>query len=202
MGERTPLDDVELRLLGYLREQIREHGRTPPFATMAEAMGWDGVQSAFYRVGRMVEKGHLKKLGGHRGLEVVGEGKGFSLPVLGPVAAGAPLGVCDPDGDERFNFDERFGDVDNFMLKVRGESMVDAAILPGDYVVIRKRPEGKTGEEVVCAIDGEMTLKVYREIRDTKWLLPRNSKMNGIKIDSLKDTRVIGVLVGVVRFKR
>ncbi len=47
-----------------------------------------------------------------------------------------------------------------------------------------------------------MTLKVYREIRDTKWLLPRNSKMNGIKIDSLKDTRVIGVLVGVVRCKR
>lgn len=201
MGERPPVSEVEAKLLNYLRAQSRKHGRTPRYEVIAKAMGWASIRAVGYRVDALEEKGYLRRLGGHRGLEVIGETRGFSLPILGLVAAGVPLAVGDA-GAERFDFEERFGGDDRFMLKVRGNSMIEACIAPGDLIVIQRHPEAEHGDEVVVKIDGELTLKVYHETRNVKWLLPRNKDMPSIRLDELKENQILGVLVGVVRFKR
>lgn len=119
------------------------------------------------------------------------------LPFYGPVAAGGPIQAGDTN--ERLEVDQMFAGPNRFVLKVRGESMIDSHIQEGDYVVIQQQETAANGERVVAMVDNEMTLKRFYKEKDHIRLQPENDKMAPIIVDPTRDTRVLGVLVGVLR---
>lgn len=133
----------------------------------------------------------------------------YSLPLAGKVAAGRP--VLSFEDRDTFDFAAHFGegggeDGDTFMLRVKGQSMIDAHIAPGDFVVLRRSPEAEVGEIVVAMIDGELTLKKLKRDVDRETgesvlrLYPCNGDLNMPPID-FEDVadRIYGVKIGVVR---
>jgi repressor LexA len=119
------------------------------------------------------------------------------LPFLGAVAAGSPLPAIEQA--ERLEFDEVFGGKDRFVLQVRGNSMIENHIEDGDFVVIKKQETASNGERVVAMIDDEVTLKRFYKERDHIRLEPANGAMAPIIVDSTRDARILGILVGVLR---
>jgi repressor LexA len=119
------------------------------------------------------------------------------LPLLGKVAAGAPLQAIPMD--ERLDFKELFGNPSFFALRVQGQSMIENHIEDGDFVVIRKQESAHNGERVVAMIDDEVTLKKYYREKNRIRLEPANETMGPIFVDEDDDVRILGVLVGVVR---
>lgn len=117
------------------------------------------------------------------------------LPLIGEVAAG--LTSLAFEQDERIDFGALFARPDLFVLRVRGESMIEAQIADGDYVVVKKQPRAEAGEMVVAQTDeGEATLKYWFPEADCIRLQPANSSMEPIY---LTDVQVLGKVVGVVR---
>ena len=116
--------------------------------------------------------------------------------MVGSVAAGAPIQALATD--DRLNFHDLFGGPDHFVLRVRGQSMIEDHIDDGDFVVIRKQETAENGERVVAMIDGEATLKKYYDEKDHIRLEPANGAMGPIIVPK-EEAQILGVLVGVVR---
>jgi repressor LexA len=118
------------------------------------------------------------------------------VPLVGRIAAGIPI-TADQQVDEVFPLPRQLvGKGDLFMLKVVGESMIDAAICDGDWVVVRQQKDASNGEIVAAMLDGEATVKVFRQRDGHTWLLPRNSAFEPILGD---DAEVLGKVVAVLR---
>ena len=134
-----------------------------------------------------------------RGITIPGVSPGgFSLPLVGVVAAGKAIEAAEQD--ERLEMRDLFGSEDLFVVKVRGTSMIDGHIADGDFVVIRKCETCENGEKVVAMVDKAMTLKKYFKKKDQIRLEPMNSTMEPIIVDpSKEDVRILGVLTGVIR---
>jgi repressor LexA len=199
MTDREPLTEPQRNLLAALRVAARERRPPPTYQELADELGYTSLRSVGHLVEQLEGKGYVRRRPGHRGLELVGERPGAGLPVLGVVAAGKPLAVEPDAAAEWFDFDAELGGDDRFMLRVRGESMIDQHIAPGDLVVIRRKPEPESGETVVVSIDGETTLKQYRELRGAKWLFPCGPGLEPFKLTEDRENLVLGVLTGVVR---
>src|SRR5262249_19070294 len=123
---------------------------------------------------------------------------GFSFPLLGVVAAGKAIEAVEQD--ERLELRDLFGGDDLFVVKVRGQSMIEGQIADGDYVIIRKCETCDNGEKVVAMVDRAMTLKKYYKKKNEIRLEPMNSTMEPIIVDAAKqDVRILGVLAGVIR---
>ena len=120
------------------------------------------------------------------------------LPMLGLVAAGSPTqAVAQPD--ERLEFTDLFGGPNEYALKVRGQSMIEDHIADGDYVILRKQETAENGQRVVAMINNEVTLKRFYKKKDQIRLEPANEAMEPIIVSPSDDTKILGVLVGVVR---
>jgi repressor LexA len=119
------------------------------------------------------------------------------LPMLGLVAAGAPTAAIAQD--DRLDFAELFGGPNHFALKVRGQSMIEDHIADGDFVVIKQQHDAPNGERVVAMIDGEVTLKRFYKEKNHIRLEPANGKMHPIIVEPNSDSRILGILVGVLR---
>jgi repressor LexA len=134
-----------------------------------------------------------------RGITIPGvSAGGFSLPLVGVVAAGKAIEAVEQD--DRLELRDMFGQDDLFVVKVRGTSMIEGHIADGDYVVIRKKETCENGEKVVAMVDKAMTLKKYMKKKDAIHLQPMNSTMEPIVVDPEKqDVRILGVLAGVIR---
>jgi repressor LexA len=118
------------------------------------------------------------------------------VPLVGRIAAGVPI-MADQQIDEVFPLPRQLvGKGELFMLKVVGESMIDAAICDGDWVVIRSQNTADNGEIVAAMLDGEATVKVFRQRDGHTWLLPRNSAFEPILGD---EAVVLGKVVAILR---
>jgi repressor LexA len=119
------------------------------------------------------------------------------LPFLGLVAAGSPTQAVEQE--ERLDFDDLFAGPDHYVLRVRGQSMIEDNIQDGDYVVIRRKESANDGDRVVAMIDDEVTLKRFYRDRNQIRLEPANKTMAPITVDSKDNAKILGVLVGVMR---
>lgn len=127
---------------------------------------------------------------------------GFKLPFVGTVAAGTPTQIFERP-NEWFDFAEHFGAEGRYVFEVRGDSMADEGIRNGDYVVIRRNPEAKIGEDVVAVIDGELTLKRLLARRKAETILVScDGKQTQYRLDETRGDRIIGVAVGSVRRRK
>ena len=200
------LTPKQQEIFHYIRRYIEENGYPPAIRDIGSAFEIRSPNGVMCHLRALQKKGYIHrdektetKGGKARAITIPGvSAGGFSLPLLGLIAAGKAIEA--QEQNERLELKDLFGADDLYVLKVRGQSMIDGQIADGDYVVIRKQEQADNGEKVVAMVDGGMTLKKFYHKRGTVTLQPCNSTMDPIVVDpSKKNVQVLGVLVGVIR---
>lgn len=205
------------QIFDFVSEFVEEQGYSPSLEEIAAAFGLSSVATVHKHVKHLVDKGYLQKAWNRsRSVEPVplshpaahpqaaeGESVGVLLPILGTVAAGRPIEAIEPDAASAETFavpaDMVPSSKNHYVLRVRGDSMIDDQICDGDMVVIEGRNEARNGETVVALVDGaEATLKrFYRDGAEVK-LVPANSTMEPM-IFHAANVEIRGVVRGLIR---
>ncbi len=200
MSEVT-LNAQEERVLEYIKEQIRDTGYPPSVREICAALGFKSTSSAHQYVWRLAEKGYISKKDlKTRAIRVVGSESTISLPVVGKVAAGEPI-LAQENIEDYFSIGESFFNNEalqneNFVLKVQGESMINAGINDGDYIIVSKQDTARNGQIVVAMIDGEATVKTFYKEKDYIRLQPENDTMKPIISNNVQ---ILGKVIGLFR---
>jgi repressor LexA len=199
MVDFSTLTDRQREIYDFIREKIESRGYGPTVREIGTAFEIKSPNGVMCHLKALEKKGLIIREGfSARAIQLVDHRRpGAELPLLGLVAAGAPLAATPQD--ERLNFGDLFGGDNHFALKVRGQSMIEDHIDDGDYVVIRKQETANNGERVVAMIDNEVTLKKFNRDNGQVRLDPANGTMKPIVVDPKSDARILGVLVGVLR---
>lgn len=178
-----------------LRRFYREHGRMPSYGEMKALYGYASKNAAYYLADKLVAAGILIRDEAGRLLPV---GKRFGLPVLGYVQAGFPS-PAEEELVDTLSLDEYLIEHPeaSFMLKVTGESMIDAGIHPNDIVIVERGKGPKTGQIVLAYVDGEWTLKYYQKRRQQICLVPANRQFPTIY--PKRELRIEGIIKAVIR---
>jgi len=216
--ELTPRQRTVLEMI--IRYVDRE-GYTPSMQDIADECGFKSLSSVSHQLTQLELAGYIRRdLKKSRGIEVLiditealgdlGDGSGASVqadnvtpigdaamvPLVGRIAAGIPI-TADQQIEEVVPLPRQVvGNGNLFMLEVRGDSMIDAAICDGDFVVIREQKTAENGEIVAAMLEGEATVKVFRQRDGHTWLLPQNSAYEPILADQ---ATVLGKVVTVLR---
>ena len=195
------LTPKQLRVLTYIRDYTSAHGYAPTMQELADEFRVSKV-TVFEHIAALQKKGLLRRARHKaRSLQLSGDysfpdERATRLPLVGTIAAGRPIEAV--EDRESLDLEELFvSPHKTFVLRVRGDSMVEDNICDGDYVVCEQRETARDGETVVALLDeGEATLKRYYREPDGIRLQPANPKYQPIRV---KDLKVQGVVVGVVR---
>jgi repressor LexA len=186
----------------YIRTFVADHGYSPSLEEIGAHFGLSSVATVHKHVQHLVDKGFLKKAWNRsRSVEPMAEAAApsVSLPLLGSVAAGAPIEAIEVHETFDVPPDLVSSRTQNYVLRVRGDSMIEDQIRDGDYVVIESRSEARAGETVVALIRGEeATLKRYRPSGATVVLEPANASMQPIEVPAA-ELEIRGVVRGLVR---
>ncbi len=193
MPKRTNMTD---QIYEYLQRVIPEQGYAPSVREICEAVGLKSPSTVHFHLKRLQERGLIEK-GDFKGRAIVltREGERNRVPILGNVAAGSPI-WADQNIDDYLTFDCDGREDEYFALRVRGESMLNAGILPGDLVVVRRQQTAQNGEIVVALLGEEATVKRLQRQDGQIWLLPENEAYQPINGN---DASVLGKVTAVVR---
>lgn len=204
----TGLTARQEAVLEVIRRSVAERGYPPSVREIGEEVGLTSPSSVAHQLRALERKGMLRRDEHRPRALVVSDSpttteSGVDLrpgatyvPVLGAIAAGAPL-LAEEAIESVFPLPrEIVGDGELFLLRVVGDSMVDAAICDGDWVVVRQQPTGDDGDVVAAMIDGEATVKVLSRSDGHVWLLPRNPAYAPIDGDN---AHILGRVVTVLR---
>jgi repressor LexA len=199
MPDFSQLTDRQRQIYDFIRHNIEALGYPPTVRDIGKEFKIKSPNGVMCHLKALEKKGLILREGfSARAIQLIGYRRtGAELPLLGLVAAGAPLAAAAQE--DRLNFTELFGGDNHFALRVKGRSMIEDHIDDGDYVVIRQQADAKNGERVVAMIDGEVTLKRFNRDKDEVRLEPANGNMEPIVVDPKSDARILGVLVGVLR---
>jgi repressor LexA len=197
-----PLTKRQREILDYLNEFIQQHGYAPSLEEIGRRFGLSSLATVHKHLTNLQEKGFIKRAWNRsRSVELIptrAGGRTLELPLLGYVAAGAPIDAI-TTAETIAVPDNLVGKFDTYVLRVRGDSMIDEQIRDGDYVIIEDRKHAENGEMVIALLGGaEVTLKkFYRENGHIR-LQPANPAMQPLVIDA-DHVQVQGVVVGVMR---
>ena len=206
---RTGLTPRQKEVLEYLDENLREKGYPPSVREIAAALGLTSPATVHNHLNTLEDKGYIKRDPSKpRAMEVnyesasgeVSERRPVKhIPLIGTVAAGTGV-LADQNIEESYPLPQDFtGDGALFMLKVRGDSMIDAAICDGDFVVVRQQNVANNGDIVVAAInEDEATVKTFIQKGSQVILRPHNETMEDI-VQEAKDVEIYGKVVTVLR---
>jgi repressor LexA len=211
------LTQRQRRVLEVIRDSIERRGYPPSVREIGEAVGLSSASSVAHQLSVLQKKGWLRRDPNRpRALDVRLPGDSVHaapaqlpsrgdetavpaptyVPLVGRIAAGGPV-LAEQALEDVFPLPrELVGEGNLFMLKVAGDSMVEAAICDGDWVVIRQQPNAENGEIVAAMIDGEATVKTYKRRDGHVWLLPHNPAFEPIPGD---DATILGRVVSVLR---
>ena len=204
---KPELTTRQVTILDFIKTSTESQGYAPSMREIGEAAGLNSPASVKYQLDILEEKGFIRRDADRgRAMEVVlpdsmtGAGahtdKTRFIPLVGSIAAGVPI-TADQQVEETFPLPESLvGKGDLFMLKVKGESMINAAICDGDYVVIRQQKDANNGDIVAAMIDGEATVKTFSRKGGHIWLLPANDDFAPIDGDG---SEVLGIVTAVLR---
>ena len=196
MANLTP---KQQKIYDFIREFSREYGYPPTVREIGEHLGLKSPSTVKFHLDNLRAAGLIQWDGGKTRsitlLEKEDEPKEDMVPVLGNVAAGSPI-LAQECIEEYVSFQTGPHPEDYFALKVRGESMLYAGILPDDLVVVRRQPEAHSGEIVVALFEDEATVKTLSKKNGQVWLLPENPDYE--PIDGTR-AQIIGKVVGLIR---
>ena len=220
--DASGLTPRQTKVLETIRDAVALRGYPPSMREIGQAVGLTSTSSVAHQLKVLEEKGFIKRDGNRpRALEVFlppsmnrraissAEESTFDetglgdtmpaasyVPVLGRIAAGAPI-LAEESVEDVFPLPKQLvGDGQLFLLEVRGESMIDAAICDGDYVVIRQAQTAENGQMVAAMIDGEATVKTFQRKGGQVWLLPHNDAFE--PIDGTHAS-ILGIVTAVLR---
>ena len=188
------------KILTFIQGFTRANGFPPTIREIGEAFAITSTNGVRYYLTMLEKGGHLKRSGRiSRGIGPVGPPPSPGIPILGRVAAGQPI-LAEENHEGMLEAAEMFGDPRGlFALKVRGDSMIDAGILAGDYVVVRHQETAGAGEIVVALVGDEATVKYYRPREDSVELVSANPKYEPIVVAEESEFRILGTVRGVIR---
>lgn len=208
------LSAKQLAILDVIGRSVNTRGYPPSMREIGDAVGLSSLSSVTHQLNQLELAGYLRRDPNRpRALEVLIEipgsgddthasptaapvGDAAMVPMVGRIAAGIPI-TADQQIEEVFPLPRQLvGSGELFILKVVGDSMIDAAICDGDWVVVRQQRTAENGEIVAAMLDGEATVKVFRQRDGHTWLLPRNSAFEPILGDH---SEVLGKVVAVLR---
>lgn len=195
----TPLTPKQKRFLDFVIEHTEREGYAPSQAEIARALGFRSLGTVQNYLVRLEREGLVEKdWNARRGIRVrIPEGYGFTLPLAGLVSAGRPIEAIGTD--DVIEVPPSMAGDGNFVLRVRGDSMIGDGILDGDLVVVHKQDSAAGGQTVVALIDNEATVKKLHLQKDRAELHPANPAMEPIIIENSEAFRILGVVVGVIR---
>jgi repressor LexA len=197
-----PLTKRQREILDFLNEFIQQHGYAPSLEETGRRFGLSSLATVHKHLTNLQEKGVIRRtwnrsrsvelLAGRRG------GRSVELPLLGYVAAGAPIEAIST-AESIAVPEDLVGRRESYVLRVRGDSMIDEQIRDGDYVIVEDRKTAVNGEMVIALLsDSEVTLKKFYRENGTVRLEPANPAIQPIIVDA-NAIRIQGVVVGVMR---
>lgn len=217
-----PLKDRERKILTYMKEEIKKKGYPPTVREMCTALGIKSTSTTHKDLENLELKGYIRKDPAKpRALMIIDPdtGKSFGdtelaeavqepaertdvidIPVIGRIAAGTPI-LAEQNIDETIPVPARFLPKGNsFMLTVKGESMIEAGIMDGDYILVHQQNTANNGDIVVAMVDGfesEATVKTFYKENSHIRLQPENRSMSPIIVS---DVKILGLVKGVFRY--
>lgn len=199
----TYLTERQRDILKFIREHRDRTGVAPTHREICDAFGFSSYGTVYKHLSLLEKKGLIRRDANQkRGVELVESNpqpleETMRLPFFGYIAAGQPLDVI--AGDETIAVPPHLaGRGENYVLKVRGDSMIDDGIHDGDFVIISRRERAENGEMVVASVHGEVTLKRWYAERGRVRLQPANAALAPIYV-SPEHVSVQGVVVGLMR---
>ena len=204
----------EQQILAFMKEEVKRRGYAPTVREIGSALGIKSTSTVHKDIESLVKQGFLRKdpakpralvLKEEPGEKTIGNvspvnDNTVELPVIGNVAAGVPI-TAEENIEDTFNMPARYvSGRENFMLKVRGQSMINAGIFDGDLLLVEQKDTAVNGDIVVAMVDGfesEATVKTFYKEKGHIRLQPENDSMSPIIV---KDARIIGKVKGVFRY--
>lgn len=200
------LSNRQKAILDYIKQEVRKRGYPPSVREIGEAVGLASSSTVHGHLERLEKKGYIRRDPTKpRAIEII-DGDDFAadfnlsvsrIPLVGKVTAGEPI-LATENVEDYFPLPSHFADADNtFMLKVKGDSMIEAGILDGDYVIVRVQHTANNGDIVVAMNeDNEATVKTFYREKDHIRLQPENASMEPI---ILKNVTILGKVIGLFR---
>ncbi len=194
------------QIYDYVSQFVEQQGYSPSLEEIAAAFGLSSVATVHKHVKHLVDKGYLRKAWNRsRSVEPVPVEEtveSVHLPILGSVAAGSPIEAIEDTGTAELlavPAEMAPGSKDHYVLRVRGDSMIEDQICDGDLVVIEARREARNGETVVALVDGtEATLKRFYRSGDEIKLVPANETMSPLEFHA-SQVEIRGIVRGLIR---
>ena len=206
MNNKKELTPTQERVFSFLKDHLGERGFPPTLREIASHFGLKGPKAPQKTLNILERKGYIRKFpGGSRAIEILTPTpvlltQILSIPIIGRVRAGEPiLAVENIEG--YINLDRSLvSSEDVFLLRVQGNSMIDAHIQDGDFALVKPQPNAENGEIVVALIEDEATIKRIFQKRDLIRLEPANPKMEPIVVKKgEKKITIVGKVIGIFR---
>lgn len=205
MGYQRELTRRQEQILDFIRAEIHRRGYPPSVREIGEAIGLSSSSTVHSHLAALENKGFIRRDPSKpRALEVldfrdtesaIDYGQVSAVPVVGHVAAGQPI-LAAENIEQTLPLPVEFAGEQTFILKVRGDSMIEAGILNGDFVVVRQQNTATNGDVVVAMIEDEATVKTFYREPDRIRLQPENSSMDPIYA---RDVQILGKVVALFR---
>ena len=203
MAGKKPRGDTQERILAYIQEEIQMRGYAPSVREIGEAVGLKSTSTVHGHLMRLEKKGLLHRdamkpraMGLAKSHDVDIEHTVCQLPVVGRVAAGQPILAEESVEDFMSLPVELIGEGEHFVLRVRGDSMIQAGIYHDDYIVVRKQQHANNGEIVVALVEDEATVKRFFKENGHFRLQPENDAMEPIIVPSVT---ILGRVTSLLR---
>ncbi|GAA2730339.1 transcriptional repressor LexA [Actinocorallia aurantiaca] len=213
--DETGLTQRQRMVLEVIRDSVQRRGYPPSMREIGEAVGLTSTSSVSHQLRTLQRKGFLRRdpnrpravevrvPGGGRAARPAGAAEPYEegpvpayVPLVGRIAAGGPI-LAEESVEDVFTLPKQLvGEGDHYLLRVQGDSMIEAAITDGDWVVVRQQPDADNGDIVAAMIDGEATVKTFKRQDGHVWLLPQNPAYEPIPGDA---SSVLGKVVAVLR---
>jgi repressor LexA len=189
----------------FILRSLREEGTIPSVREISRAFGFASTNAVNSHLDALARKGYIgRRPGVVRNIEIAPDYlvPERGIPIVGRVAAGVPIDALE-NLEGYLDLDAAYPSDEHFALRVAGDSMLDAGIWDGDYVVVRRQPRVESGEIGVAVIDGQATVKRFRWLADGDLeLLPANDRYQPFLVDRTAEFLVAGKVVGLHRMLR
>lgn len=210
IGGRKVYDDLsnkQLQILSFLKSELKSKGYPPSVREICQSVGIKSTSTVHSYLSKLEDKGYIRRdptkpraieiLDSENDMDASNSKKMINIPIVGKVTAGNPI-LAVENIEDTFPMPANFigSNDDLFILSVKGESMIDAAILDDDYIVVKKQAHASNGDIVVALIEEEATVKRFFKEKDRFRLQPENKFMEPIYV---RDVSILGKVVGVFR---
>jgi len=197
------LTERQQEILDYIQKHTQNRGYPPSVREIGEAVGLSSSSTVHGHLSRLEDKGYIRRDPTKpRAIEILVEGEPVprhrivNVPLVGRVTAGTPI-LAVENVEDVFPLPRDYVRTDEaFMLRVRGDSMIEAGIADGDLIIVRRQTTADNGDIVVALLDDEATVKRFYREKDSVRLQPANETMAPIYV---KDVRILGKVVGLYR---